>query len=88
MHVLAQVIRLCSALRDAGWPLAVAVEMVGMQSMNSYLLQNLNQILASGMGGPLAGMLGQFAQVPPWAQKGLWPQQDKVRRPINIKVYF
>ncbi|XP_045770703.1 protein strawberry notch-like isoform X1 [Maniola jurtina] len=57
--------------------LLAQMEMVGMQSMNSYLLQNLNQILASGMGGPLAGMLGQFAQVPPWAQKGLWPQ-DKM----------
>ncbi|XP_039751873.1 protein strawberry notch isoform X2 [Pararge aegeria] len=58
-----------------GMGMGRGVEMVGMQSMNSYLLQNLNQILASGMGGPLAGMLGQFAQVPPWAQKGMWPQE-------------
>ncbi|CAB3245582.1 unnamed protein product [Arctia plantaginis] len=49
--------------------LLAQMEMVGMTGMNSYLLQNLNQILASGMGGPLAGMLGQFAQVGPmWAQ--------------------
>lgn len=56
--------------------------MVGMPgTMNSYLLQNLNQILASGMGGPLAGMLGQFAQLPSWGQAkpGMW-QQDKVTR--------
>uniref|UniRef100_A0A2A4K1W6 Strawberry notch AAA domain-containing protein n=1 Tax=Heliothis virescens TaxID=7102 RepID=A0A2A4K1W6_HELVI len=46
-----------------------AMEMVGMTGMNSYLLQNLNQILASGMGGPLAGMLNQFVPVAPaWAQ--------------------
>ncbi|XP_028174091.1 protein strawberry notch-like [Ostrinia furnacalis] len=57
------------------------MEMVGtMPGMNSYLLQNLNQILASGMGGPLAGMLGQFAQLPPWGQPkaaGMW-QPDKM----------
>ncbi|XP_049879393.1 protein strawberry notch isoform X2 [Pectinophora gossypiella] len=50
------------------------VDMVNMPGMNSYLLQNLNQILASGMGGPLAGMLGQFAQLPTWGQPktGMW----------------
>ncbi|CAG9791173.1 unnamed protein product, partial [Diatraea saccharalis] len=55
------------------------VEMVGVPGMNSYLLQNLNQILASGMGGPLAGMLGQFAQLPPWAHanRQMW-QPDKM----------
>ncbi|XP_047538604.1 protein strawberry notch isoform X3 [Vanessa atalanta] len=54
--------------------LLAQMEMVGVQGMNSYLLQNLNQILASGMGGPLAGMLGQFAQLPNWGQmKGMWP---------------
>ncbi|XP_075983440.1 protein strawberry notch isoform X2 [Anticarsia gemmatalis] len=58
------------------------VEMVGMTGMNSYLLQNLNQILASGMGGPLAGMIGQFAQVGPvWGQGkpgNMWQQQEKM----------
>ncbi|XP_026728525.1 protein strawberry notch isoform X2 [Trichoplusia ni] len=55
------------------------VEMVGMTGMNTFLMQNLNQILASGMGGPLAGMLGQFA--PMWAQGkpglqgNMWPQE-------------
>lgn len=57
------------------------LEMVGMTGMNSYLLQNLNQILATGMGGPLAGMLGQFAQVGPvWGQTkpgNMW-QQEKM----------
>ncbi|XP_060806586.1 protein strawberry notch [Amyelois transitella] len=55
--------------------LLAQMEMVGMPGMNPYLLQNLNQILSSGMGGPLAGMLGQLAQLPPWGQhKGLvWP---------------
>ncbi|RVE49107.1 hypothetical protein evm_006228 [Chilo suppressalis] len=61
--------------------LLAQMEMVGMPGMNSYLLQNLNQILASGMGGPLAGMLGQFAQaqLPPWAaaNRNMW-QQDKM----------
>lgn len=53
--------------------------MVGMTGMNTFLMQNLNQILASGMGGPLAGMLGQFA--PMWAQGkpglqgNMWPQE-------------
>ncbi|XP_023944844.2 protein strawberry notch isoform X2 [Bicyclus anynana] len=61
-----------AALSKPALGLPRGVEMVGMQGMNSYLLQNLNQILASGMGGPLAGMLGQFAAVPPWAQKGAW----------------
>lgn len=56
-----------------------------MQGMNSYLLQNLNQILASGMGGPLAGMLGQFAQMPPWnqAKPSMWTQ-DKVGSQTDI----
>ncbi|KAM3957889.1 LOW QUALITY PROTEIN: protein strawberry notch [Aphomia sociella] len=59
--------------------LLAQMEMVGMPGMNSYLLQNLNQILASGMGGPLAGMLGQFAQLPPWSQpKGNMWQADKM----------
>jgi hypothetical protein len=55
------------------------VEMVGMPGMNSYLLQNLNQILASGMGGPLAGMLGQLAQLPTWGpgKPPMW-QPEKV----------
>ncbi|XP_026313578.1 protein strawberry notch [Hyposmocoma kahamanoa] len=59
--------------------LLAQMEMVGMQGMNTFLLQNLNQILASGMGAPLAGMLGQFAQLPQWNQPkpGLW-QVDKV----------
>ncbi|XP_072934130.1 protein strawberry notch [Epargyreus clarus] len=67
--------------------LLAQMEMVGMPNMNSYLLQNLNQILASGMAAPLAGMLGQlgqlgqrgqFAQLPPWAAgKMPWPQ-DKM----------
>ncbi|KAL0818579.1 hypothetical protein ABMA28_009017 [Loxostege sticticalis] len=59
--------------------LLAQMEMVGMPGMNSYLLQNLNQILASGMGGPLAGMLGQFAQMPAWQPKaGMWQQTDKM----------
>lgn len=38
---------------------SLPVEMAGMGlTMNPFLLQNLNQILAGGMGGPLAGMLG------------------------------
>ncbi|XP_063628305.1 protein strawberry notch [Cydia splendana] len=60
--------------------LLAQMEMAGIPGMNSYLLQNLNQILASGMGGPLAGMLGQFAQLttPNWGPKaGLFPQ-DKM----------
>lgn len=50
-----------------------------MQGVNTFLLQNLNQILASGMGAPLAGMLGQFTQLPQWnqAKPGMW-QVDKV----------
>ncbi|XP_052757645.1 protein strawberry notch-like isoform X4 [Galleria mellonella] len=60
--------------------LLAQMEMVGnMPGMNSYLLQNLNQILASGMGGPLAGMLGQLAQLPPWSHpKGTMWQPDKM----------
>lgn len=59
--------------------------MVGAQGMNSYLLQNLNQMLATGMGGPLAGMLGQFAQLPNFRQiKGMWP--DKVRFKYSAKL--
>ncbi|XP_037292604.1 protein strawberry notch isoform X3 [Manduca sexta] len=56
------------------------VEMVGVSGMNSYLLQNLNQILASGMGGPLAGLLGQFAHLPAWGQAkpAMWQQPDKM----------
>ncbi|XP_068623417.1 protein strawberry notch-like isoform X2 [Battus philenor] len=48
------------------------VEMVGAQGMNSYLLQNLNQILVSGM-------VAQYGQMPPWGQPkpGLWPH-DKM----------
>ncbi|KAJ0173330.1 hypothetical protein K1T71_011506 [Dendrolimus kikuchii] len=59
--------------------LLAQMEMVGMTGMNSYLLQNLSQILASGMGGPLAGMLGQYAQLPAWAQAkpNMW-QPDKL----------
>nr|XP_049699235.1 protein strawberry notch isoform X1 [Helicoverpa armigera] len=61
--------------------LLAQMEMVGMTGMNSYLLQNLNQILASGMGGPLAGMLNQFVPVAPgWAQGkpgNMW-QQEKI----------
>ncbi|XP_026728518.1 protein strawberry notch isoform X1 [Trichoplusia ni] len=59
--------------------LLAQMEMVGMTGMNTFLMQNLNQILASGMGGPLAGMLGQFA--PMWAQGkpglqgNMWPQE-------------
>ncbi|CAK1552377.1 unnamed protein product [Leptosia nina] len=49
------------------------VEMAGMQGMNAYLLQNLNQILASGMGAPLAGMFGLG---PAWQGKPMW-QVDK-----------
>lgn len=40
---------------------SLPVEMAGMGlTMNPFLLQNLNQILAGGMGGPLAGMLGSM----------------------------
>ncbi|KAJ8712673.1 hypothetical protein PYW08_007977 [Mythimna loreyi] len=62
--------------------LLAQMEMVGMTGMNSYLMQNLNQIIQSGMGGPLAGMLGQFAQVGPiWAQNkpgNMWQQHEKM----------
>lgn len=56
-----------------------------MASMNPYLLANLNQILASGMGGPMAGMLGQFASLPAWHQSkaGHWTQ-DKVNSKVKI----
>lgn len=54
------------------------MEMVGITGVNSYLLQNLNQIIAAGMGG---SMLGQFSQqLPPWAgqiKPGMW-HQDKM----------
>ncbi|KAI5630714.1 p-loop containing NTP hydrolase pore-1 domain-containing protein [Phthorimaea operculella] len=58
--------------------LLAQMDMVNMPGMNSYLMQNLNQIMASGMGGPLAGMLGQFANMPVWGQPkaGMW-QLDK-----------
>lgn len=54
---------------------------MGMMGMNSYLLQNLNQIIASGMGGPLAGMLNQYGQFgPAWAQNkpGVMWQPEKM----------
>lgn len=65
--------------------------MVGMTGMNSYLLQNLNQILATGMGGSLAGMLGQFAQGNPmWAAQGkpgnMW-QPEKVGGKIIYTIF-
>ncbi|CAG5047286.1 unnamed protein product [Parnassius apollo] len=54
--------------------LLAQMELVGVQGVNPYLLQNLNQILVSGMGG----MLGQYGQMPPWGQpKPMWPQ-DKM----------
>ncbi|CAK1590016.1 unnamed protein product [Parnassius mnemosyne] len=55
--------------------LLAQMELVGVQGVNPYLLQNLNQILVSGMGS----MLGQYGQMPPWAQPkpGMWPQ-DKM----------
>ncbi|VVC91948.1 unnamed protein product [Leptidea sinapis] len=66
--------------RGRGMP----VEMAGMQGLNPYWLQNLNQFLASGMGGPLAGMygqlgqLGQLNQLAAWTNKGMWQQQEKM----------
>ncbi|XP_045539250.1 protein strawberry notch [Papilio machaon] len=53
--------------------LLAQMEMVGAQGMNSYLLQNLNQILVSGM-------VAQYGQMPPWAQPkpGMWPH-DKLQ---------
>ncbi|XP_045521844.1 protein strawberry notch isoform X1 [Pieris brassicae] len=50
--------------------LLAQMEMAGMQGMNAYLLQNLNQILTSGMGAPLANMLGLGS---PWLNKPAWP---------------
>ncbi|XP_048482321.1 protein strawberry notch isoform X1 [Plutella xylostella] len=58
--------------------LLAQMELANMPGMNSYLLQNLNQILASGMGGPLAGMLGQITGLPPWPQlrpNAMWNQE-------------
>ncbi|KAJ2940235.1 hypothetical protein O0L34_g11799 [Tuta absoluta] len=58
--------------------LLAQMDMVNMPGMNSYLMQNLSQIMASGMGGPLAGMFGQFANMPVWGQPkaAMW-QLDK-----------
>ncbi|XP_050667302.1 protein strawberry notch isoform X1 [Leptidea sinapis] len=64
--------------------LLAQMEMAGMQGLNPYWLQNLNQFLASGMGGPLAGMygqlgqLGQLNQLAAWTNKGMWQQQEKM----------
>ncbi|XP_059054768.1 protein strawberry notch [Achroia grisella] len=59
--------------------LLAQMETVGISGMNPYLLQNLNQILASGVGGPLAGMLGQFAQLSSWPQpNGTMWQPDRM----------
>ncbi|XP_053616907.1 protein strawberry notch [Plodia interpunctella] len=68
-----------SAAAYSAASLLAQMEMVGMSGMNPYLLQNLNQILASGMGGPLAGMLGQLAQLPAWGpHKGMMWQPEKM----------